>query len=114
MWCNQLIEITLPVLSLDEENQIVLPEITGAGQFGGQPKLQLGWRPLLQLADNLDLPSLCTCVYGKIPMCREYLESQCPEASEKCIYQTFFHVHKTLAVASCIDTKVLGCSSHLH
>lgn len=44
MQCNQLTEITLPILSSTEENQIALPEIKrGVCVWGPQPKLQLQW-----------------------------------------------------------------------
>lgn len=44
MQCNQLIEITLPILSSTEENQIAVPEITGKKkQQQQQPKSQLQW-----------------------------------------------------------------------
>lgn len=39
MQCNQLIEITLPILSSTEENEIAVPEITGKKKQ--QPETQL-------------------------------------------------------------------------
>lgn len=43
MQCNQLIEITLPILSSTEENQIAVPEITEKIKKQQQPKTQLQW-----------------------------------------------------------------------
>ena len=43
MQCNQLIEITLPILSSTEENQIAVPEITEKIKKQQQQKTQLQW-----------------------------------------------------------------------
>lgn len=75
MQCNQLIEITLPILSSTEENQIAVPEITGKKK---QPKTQLQWYASYTTGkqlNNLDL-FLLHNIYGKIPMAPEDLEFQ--------------------------------------
>lgn len=53
MQCNQLIEITLPILSSTEENQIAVPEITEKNKKNNNnQKPNYNDIPVLQLVNN--------------------------------------------------------------
>lgn len=50
MQCNQLIEITLPILSSTEENEIAVPEITEKKNNNQKPNYND--MPVIQLVNN--------------------------------------------------------------
>lgn len=76
MQCNQLIEITLPILSSTEENEIAVPEITEEKKK--QPETQLQWYASYTTGKQLNNLALFLLhnIFGKIPMAPEDLEFQ--------------------------------------